>query len=123
MDKKLAVAADKLYTIREKRLALQKEVDLLQAEETTLKDYLINNLPKSEATGVTGKLARVTIVLKPIPQVKDWDKFYAYVKKHNAFELLQRRLGETAIKERWEAGANIPGVEKFNATTVSINKV
>jgi hypothetical protein len=119
----LAGAADELYTIREQRLKLQKQVDALAAEETVLRDYLINNLPKTEATGVAGKLARATIVTKPVPQVKDWDRFYAYVKKTNSFELLQKRLGEGAIKERWEAGKDVPGVEKFNAVTVSLNKV
>lgn len=121
--KALGACADKLFQLRELRLAEQKKVDAIEAEEKALKEHLINALPKAEANGVAGKLARVTIVTKLIPQVKDWDVFYKYVKKTGEFELLQKRLGDGAIKERWEAGKQVPGVESFNAVTVSINKV
>jgi hypothetical protein len=121
--KALGACADQLYEVREKRLLLSKQVDEFQAHEVALKEHLIQNLPKSEASGVAGKLCRVTVVSKPIPQVKDWDKFYKFVKKTGAFDLMQRRLSDTAVKERWEAGKEVPGVEHFNALTVSINKV
>lgn len=123
LPKTLALCADELYKTREARLALQKQVDELTSRESAIKEHLINNLPKSDASGVAGKLARVTIVTKVIAQVKDWDKLYAYIKKNNAFEFLQRRLTDTAIKERWDNGKEVPGVEPFNAVTVSINKV
>lgn len=121
--KALGACADKLFELRNKRLAMQKEVDAVAAEETALKNHIIENLPKSEASGVAGKLARVTVVTKQIPQVKDWDTFYKYVKKTGSFDLMQKRLTDAAIKERWEAGKEIPGVEHFNAVSVSINKV
>jgi len=121
--KALGLCADKLWELRQKRLAMQKEVDVVAAEESALKEYIINTLPKSEASGVAGKLARVTIISKVVPQVKDWPAFYAYVKKTGSFDLMQRRLTAPAVEARWEAGKEIPGVEHFNAVTVSINKV
>lgn len=121
--KQLGACADRLYQLRQKRLEMQKEVDKVAAEESALKNHIIENLPKSEASGVAGKLARVTVVTKQIPQVKDWDAFYKYVKKTGSFDLMQKRLTDAAIKERWEAGKEIPGVEHFNAVSVSINKV
>lgn len=121
--KALGSCADMLYELRAKRLIQQKIVDALESEEKALKDYIIQSLPKSEASGVAGKLARVTVVTKEIPQVKDWDLFYKYVKKTGQFDLMQRRLTTDAVKERWDAGKEIPGVEHFNAVSVSINKV
>jgi len=121
--KAIGACADKLYQLRERRLMMQKEVDLVEEEEKALKEYLISTLPKSEANGVAGKVARVTVVTKPVPQVKDWDLFYKYVKKSGEFELMQRRLSDTAIRERWEAGKQVPGVESFNVVSISINKV
>ena len=121
--KALGGCADMLYELREERKKLQQEVDAVEEEEKALKEYIIQTLPKSQASGVAGKLARVTVITKPVPQVQDWGKFYAYVKKHNAFELMQRRLSDQAVKERWEAGKKVPGVEPFNITTVSINKL
>lgn len=121
--KALGTCADRLYELRQKRLAMQKEVDVVAAEESALKEYLINTLPKSEASGVAGKLARVTVVSKVIPQVKDWDAFYKYVKKTGSFDLMQRRLTAPAVEARWEDGKEIPGVEHFNVVSISLNKV
>ena len=121
--KTMGACADRLYQLRQKRLEMQKEVDKIAAEEAALKEHIINTLPKSEASGVAGKLARVTVVTKEVPQVEDWDAFYKYVKKTGQFDLLQRRVSDGAIKERWEAGKEIPGIKHFQAVTVSINKV
>lgn len=121
--KGLGACADLLFTLRAKRQVMQKEVDAVEAEEKALKEHLINSLPKSEASGVAGKLARVTIVTKEVPQVNDWDSFYKYVKKTDSFDLVQRRLADTAIKERWQEGKEVPGVGRFNVVSVSINKV
>lgn len=121
--KQLAQCADLLYETREARLALQKDVDALEDQEKQLREHIINNLPKSQATGVAGKVARATIVMKIVPQVQDWDKFYAHIKKTGDFELMQKRIGTKAIEERWENKKKVPGVEPFNAVTVSLNKV
>jgi len=123
MPKTLGLCADELYNTREQRKALQKEVDALTEKESLIKEHLINNLPKSDASGVTGKLVRVTAVTKTVAQVKDWDKFYAYIKKNNAFDLMQRRVSEAAVQERWEGKKKVPGVEPFNVVSISINKV
>jgi hypothetical protein len=121
--KTLGACADRVYELRQRRLDAQKVVDTLQEEETALREHIINTLPKSEATGAAGKVARVTVVTKQIPQVKDWQALYTYVKKHNAWDLMQRRLAANAVTERWEAGKVVPGVEPFTAVTLSINKV
>jgi len=121
--KTLGACADRVYALRQERLAAQKVVDALEEEEKALREHIINTLPKSEATGAAGQVARVTVVTKDIPQVKDWEKFYAYVKRHNAWDLMQRRLAATAVTERWEAGKEVPGVEHFTAVTLSINKL
>lgn len=121
--KALGACADRLYLLRAKRLEEQKKVDAIAAEEKALREHIINTLPKSEASGVAGKVARVTVVTKEVPQVKDWDLFYKYIKKTGQFDLMQRRLTDGAIKERWENGKEVPGVEHFQAVTISMNKV
>lgn len=118
-----AACADLLYTTRLKRLALQKDVDALAAEETQIKEALINALPKGDATGVAGKIARVTIVVKQVPQAEDWTLIQEYVRKHKAFDLLQRRLNNKAVLERWADKKVIPGIATFNEVSVSCVKV
>lgn len=121
--KAMGACADKLYELREKRRELKRQADALEEEEKALKAHIIDNLPKSEASGVSGKVARVSVVKKTVPRVEDWDKVYAFVKKNNRFDLLQRRLNDGAVAEMWEAKKQVPGVGTFEAVSVSLNKV
>lgn len=119
----LSALADQYYLLREARLAKQKEVDELQAQETAAKDELINAISTEDATGVAGKIISVSVVKKQKPQVADWDALYTYVRRRGAWDLLQRRLSETAVKARWEEGQTIPGVEVFSVKDLSIHKL
>lgn len=121
--KKIGAVADLYYTHRQDRLELQHGVDAAKDEETVLKNYLIDNLPKSEATGAAGKVARAQIYTVEEPQVQNWEEFYKHVKKTGQFDLLNRALNGAAVKERWNAGKTIPGVGSFTVTKVSITKV
>jgi hypothetical protein len=115
-----AQCADLLYQTREQRLKVQKEVDRLQAQETALKEFFIATLPKSQATGIAGRLARVQTSTHTVPVVEDWEAFYKFVRKEkNGFVFLQRRLSEAPVLERWEAKKQVPGIGRFNAVKVS----
>lgn len=121
----LGACADALYKTREKRLAKQREVDELAAHEAELREHLIKNLPSSDASGIAGKLARVSVTRKRVPTVKDWDALHAYVvknAKHGAFALLQKRVNPAAVSEIWDAGKALPGVEAFDSLTLSVVK-
>lgn len=121
--KTLGACADRLFELRAKRQSAQKVADEIEAEEKAMKAHIIDNLPKSEASGVAGKLCRVTAVTKEIPQLKDSEAFFKYVKKTGRFDLMQRRLSDAAIKEMWDDGKEVPGIDHFNAVTLSINKI
>lgn len=121
--KTLGECADAIYTLRQERLALEKQAETVKKKESLVREHIIAHLPKSEATGVAGKIACVTVVGKVIPQAQDWAKIHAYIKKHNAFDLLQRRLSDGAVQERWDNDKEIPGIISFNTVTLSVNKV
>ena len=121
--KKLGTCADKFYALRKARQAAQKKVDEMHTEEKALKEHIINTLPKSASTGVAGKVARVTVVRKVIPQAKDWSKIQKYIKRTGAFDLLQRRINTKAVQERWADGKKVAGVEPFTLIDVSLNKL
>lgn len=120
--KTLGACADLLYETRQQRLAKQKEVDELAANESALKEHIISTMPKSDS-GAQGKVARISIVLKEVAQAKDWDLFWKSFKKGRDEDLIQRRLNGAAIQERLEAGKAVPGVELFRTPTVSLNKL
>jgi hypothetical protein len=123
LPRSLPAAADRLFTVKKERLAQQKIVDRLREEQTAIEDFIINNLPKSEASGVAGRVARAQLGKKIIPTIENWEKLCAFVKKHNAFELFQRRLNEGAATERTEAGKPVPGIGSFTRVTVSCTKI
>ena len=124
--KSLALAVDLYYSKREERLALQRQVDTIQADETLLKTHLIDNIPKSDATGIAGKLARVSVTTKVIGQPEDWDAIWAYCAKNRTkggFALLNRALNQKTIQEIWESGKEVPGVKAFTTINLSVNKL
>lgn len=123
LPKSIGLCADLYSDVRALRLMMEKEVEVVQARETEIKNHIIDNLSKSDDTGAAGKRFRAQIVMKEVPQIADWAVFTGYVLEHDRFDLVQKRLGENAVKDMWEAGEDIPGVAKFNTPTVSITKI
>lgn len=119
----LALCADLLYTTREERLKIDKVVEELKSREAQLREHLINNLPKSDASGVSGAVASATIKQKEEPVVEDWDSLYKYISRHKAWDLLQRRVSGPAVKARWEDKKVVPGVGMIIVPSISLTKV
>lgn len=122
--KNIGACADKLYSTRQRRLALQHEADALKKFETELNAHIIDTLPKSEASGVAGRLARVTVVTKEVPSITDQQELRDYVIANDRWDLVNNlRASSPAIRDMWEEGVEIPGVEKFGQISVSLNKL
>lgn len=114
--------ADKLLDLRNKRLALESDAEELKKQETQIKEHLIREMPKADLRKLVGKYASVSLRSKEMPHIVDWDAFRKYLKRKDAFDLLQKRTSPDAFRERWEAGEEIPGVEKFNVLELSVTK-
>lgn len=126
LPKTLALCADRLYAlkaIKAIKADAKAVVAGIEAEESALTLHLITSLPKTEATGIQGTLCRVSVVPKSVPQVTDWDEFWAKFKVARDRDLIQKRLSSTAVAARWESGKHVPGVEEIEILTLSINKV
>ena len=120
---KLAEVADLYYTTRDRRLAMEKEAESVKAEEAQLREHLINNLPKSQAGGIAGKLARVEIKKRDVPKLADEKKFMKFAKKPGNEDLVKETMVVSAVQQRWEAGKAIPGVETFTIVSLSVSKL
>jgi len=116
--------ADAWWKTREKRLALQKKVTELETQEKFYYNTIIDRLPLSKADGVTGRLVQVTIEKKQRVEVQDWDKFYAYIKRNNAFDLLNRAVNAKAAKDRFEHSRThaVPGLELVDYKALSYSR-
>lgn len=119
----LGACADRLYDIKCEKAALQKQIDTLDEERKAIEEKLIQSLSKSDAGGVLGHKARAAVSTKEVPTVKDWPALYAEILRTQDFSLLQRRVGEAAVAERWAMGEVVPGVEPFQVIKVSVTKL
>lgn len=111
----LAQLADHYWTTRAKRLDADKVAKDLKDEESRTEATLIKEMREQQLTAIGGKLVRLAIPTVPeyVPAVKDWDVLYKHILESGDFSLLHKRVGNTACKERWDAGEEVPGIEKF----------
>jgi 3'-phosphoadenosine 5'-phosphosulfate sulfotransferase len=121
--KTLGACADRLYELKDLKRDASARVDAIEAEVNAIKAHIIETLPKSESTGVAGKNARVSVVTKEVPQVKDWEAFWGKFNKKTDTDILAKSINKAAIQARWDAGKQVAGVEKFTTVSVSLNKV
>jgi hypothetical protein len=123
---KLGKLCDRLYQAQQRRLERQREADAeiagLKAVEDKLTETIINGFSDQDLKNAGGDLCTVSVGLYVAPRVADWPAFYAYIKKQNAFELLERRPARAACRERWDAKVAIPGVEQFSEKRLYVNK-
>jgi|SRR5215203_3540098 len=111
------------YSIaREARLQKSKEVDDLQKEESKLKEEIIRTMQGQELKTIGIPSCTVKLQEKIKPTVSNWEILYQHIAMTNEFDLLQRRLTETAVKLRWEDKLEVPGVQKYPIYDLSISK-
>jgi hypothetical protein len=120
--KSMGACADLLFDMKQERLALDKVVEAMKANENSLTNHIIDNLPKGD-TGAAGKHHKVQIRTEQIPQAEDWEAIYKHIKKTGDFDLLQRRLNPKAVMERLEDRKKVPGTKLFTAVKVSLTQV
>jgi hypothetical protein len=118
---KLGAMVDELYKIKLKKDELSKKLDALSEDYNEVQEELLEAMKAEGVDKVGGKSATISLSSAMVPTVKDWDKVYAYIMKHKAFDLLQRRLSTEAWRERLDV-VPVPGVETFKKTNVSLRK-
>lgn len=118
-----AARADFLYALENKEWKeLKKVFDTMDNFCGKLEQWFVQEF-RNDQRGVTGRLGRVEVNKKEIAQVIDWPKFYAYVAKRKEFDLLNKALNQSAVKERWEQKKQVPGVGKYTADVISLTGV
>lgn len=121
--KELPDLIDAYAEAREARLAKQREVDALQRDETSLKNSLIEMLREQDLSAAGSANYMVTYSQDEKPIAGDWEEIYGYIYETKSFDLLQRRLLESAVKARWEDGVTIPGVVTYPVDKLSVSRV
>lgn len=119
----MGVLVDAYKRIEAERLAADKVAGALKEQETLLKLSVIAALKKADIKSIGGTTYSTALTQEEKPTVKDWPKFYEFIKANDAFELLERRVSSSAVKERWEDGKQVPGVDRFPVDKLSFTKL
>lgn len=114
--------ADLLYAMREARLAKAREVDDMKSKERALEQKILDTLEENDLQRASGHVATASKTTSTVPQVEDWAKVRAYIKKNDAFELLHQRIASRAWGELHDAGKKVPGIEAVVKFDLSLTK-
>jgi hypothetical protein len=106
--------------IKERKSVLSAEEKILNEEERKIDGALITQLESigtNKASSIEG-YGSITLSEDIVPEIVDWDEFYAHIAKTGDFSLLQRRPSVTSFREAI-AFSPIPGaaartVKKIN---------
>jgi len=94
---------------KQARLQHDRESKKLHEIETALKKHIIELLKEKNMTAAGCATVILTLGRKPQARAGDWDEIHRYIIEHDAWDLVQRRLSEDAVRERMLDGP-IPGV-------------
>jgi len=101
---------DAYIAMRAQRLQADRQAADLKEREEVLKDHLITSFRSQGMSALGGGAGVVKMGQTDEPEALNWDELYAYIKANDAWELLHKRVGSTAVKERWKDGVEVPGV-------------
>jgi hypothetical protein len=118
---KASKLVDEYLSARAERLEKAKELKNLEEKEGGLKKTLIDMMIESGAKCIGGSKGVVNRKRKYKPTAKSWDAIYDYIWQNRAFDLLQKRLAEAAVKLRWDDQIPIPGVEAFPVDDLTVS--
>lgn len=110
--------------IRERRLELEKQVEALKEQQDLVASQMLELCKSQGATSI--KTAHGTISKRTNKRywTGDWESFCNFVKKHDAFALLQQRINNTNMEQFLEENPNLhpPGLNADVTQTVVIVK-
>jgi hypothetical protein len=99
----------------------------LADEETTLKEAIAkleSLMAEQNMTGVTSSLGSADIGDVTVYKAEDWTTFYKHIASTGEFDLLHKREGQTALKDRDSNNALPPGIKKvtFKKLKLTVGK-
>jgi hypothetical protein len=104
---------DALHSLTLRKKDAEQVVKLIEEDIKKAEEELVELMDKEGVTKSTGKVAAVSITESVVPQVNDWDQFWAYIGKNKYYHLLERRPSVTGCRELFETKGKIPGVVPF----------
>lgn len=112
----------KLHDVREERRRISARDKELVEEWRRLEMEAITRLSDQGMEKASTDVGTISISKTILPQVVDWDAFYAYIVEHDAFHMLQRRPAAAAFRELHDSGETVSGVEPYEQQSIGLRK-
>jgi hypothetical protein len=112
---------DKLWAKREEKREAEAKVKVIEAEIASIEESLMERMDKEATTKSQGTKASVSVTQTTVANVTDWEAFHAYVAKNKYFHLLQKRVSDPAVRELWDGGKKVPGVQPFAKRKLNVH--
>lgn len=113
---------DHLWKLREDIRVLEDKIKEKKAVLEEKSDALMARLRTEGMDMARGQRATVSIKETVVPQVENWDEYYRFIRRNNAFHLLERRAAAAPYRELLEdrKGKPIPGVVPWTKRTLNL---
>ncbi len=114
--------------MRDARAALKEEWETkdraIKEQQDTIQQLLLAHMNANGIESFRTGAGTVYRTEKLIPQGSDWNAFYNWVKEHNAFDFIFKRIKADAVKDYMEQhnGAVPPGVSVYGEYGVNIRR-
>jgi len=109
---------DQIERIEAKAKPLKGQRDALEAQ-------LLQQFKDEDTTSAKTKKATAFITRTNFANIETdkWPKFWEWVFKNKAIDVLQRRVTSTALLDRLGAGEKIPGATTGTRTSVTVKRI
>jgi len=109
--KDLGKLTERLFDLKERKANLNADLKDLNGDIREVEMELLDEMHKQGLYKAGGKRGGVYIARQVVPKVVNWDEFYDYVREHDYFHMLERRVSRKAYQEQYEDGQDVPGID------------
>ena len=120
--KTIGEAIGTLRNLREQLSQANAVVKDLKDKETELCAEIQVLLDEQGTTRVSDGVSTLSLTYTDVPTVTDWDAVYDYIREHDAFYLLERRMSAAPFRELLGQGQQVPGTEVFSKPKISLRR-
>lgn len=114
--------------MRDARSALKKryeqEDNIIKAQMDRLEAHMLQSLMSSNLMRASTSGGTVYRQVEFTPRVDDWEALYTHIKQTGNFDLLERRVGKTAVRRFMDTHAEMapPGVSVMREWKIGVRK-
>ena len=113
---------ERIFDIADEIAVVEASLSALEEKKRKAQEVLSALMKKDGLESIRVQRGSTALVRSTVAKIGDWTALTAYIAKHKAFDLFQRRLTSKAYFDRVEAGEAIPGVTTEQVIHMKLNR-